>query len=72
MKIEYFPETDTLYLDLANRPSADSREASPGIVLDYDASGNVVGIEIDEATQRLDLTELVLAKLPVAAPRWVA
>jgi uncharacterized protein YuzE len=34
MKIEYFPETDSLYIELADRPGADTREIEEGIVLD--------------------------------------
>lgn len=37
MKLNYYPETDSLYLDLAERPSVESREIFEGIVLDYDA-----------------------------------
>ncbi len=39
MKINYFPETDSLYIDLSQRPSVESREVSAGVVLDYDAEG---------------------------------
>ena len=42
MKLNYYPETDSLYIDLSEQPSAESREVSGGIVLDYDAKGNLV------------------------------
>jgi len=64
MKLRYYPETDSLYIDLADRPSVESKEASEGIVLDYDADGNLVGIDIDNASKKLELDELVLSKLP--------
>ncbi len=64
MKLSYFPETDSLYIDLSEKPSTDSREISDGIVLDYDASGNLVGIDIDNASHKVDLKRLVLSKLP--------
>ena len=64
MKIEYYPETDSLYLDLSSRPSVDSREVSEGIVLDYDEDGNLVGIDIDHASLKLDIRELMLSNLP--------
>lgn len=64
MRISYYPDTDSLYIDLSSRPSADSREVSDGIVLDYDADGNLVGIDIDEASTKLELRELILSKLP--------
>jgi len=65
MKLSYYPDTDSLYIDLADRSSAESKEVSEGIVLDYDAQGNLVGIDIDNASKKLNLTELILNKLPV-------
>ncbi len=64
MKLNYYPDTDSLYIDLAEKPSAESREVSEGIVLDYDSVGNLVGIDIDNASKKLDLKKLVLSKLP--------
>lgn len=64
MKIEYFPETDSLYIDLADRPGVDAREVSEGVVLDLDSQGTPVGIEIDQASRRLDLRTLDLRKVP--------
>jgi uncharacterized protein YuzE len=64
MRINYYAETDSLYLDFSSKPSVDSREVSKGIVLDYDADGNLVGIDIDEASTKLDIKELILSKLP--------
>lgn len=64
MKLNYFPETDSLYIELSERPSADSREISDGVVLDYDAQGNLVGIDIDNASDKVDLKKLVLSKMP--------
>jgi len=64
MKLSYYPETDSLYIDLAETLSAESREVSEGIVLDYDASGNLVGIDIDNASRKVQLKHLVLSQLP--------
>ncbi len=64
MKLNYYPETDSLYIDLADRSSSESKEVSEGVVLDYDADGNLVGIDLDNASKKLDLKELVLSKLP--------
>jgi uncharacterized protein YuzE len=65
MKIAYYPDTDSMYIDLSNRDSVESREVSEGILLDYDAEGNIVGIDIDNASRKLDLKELILSKIPV-------
>ena len=64
MMLNYYPDTDSLYIDLAERQSAESREVSEGIVLDYDAEGNLVGIDIDNASKKLELKKLILNKLP--------
>jgi uncharacterized protein YuzE len=64
MKLNYYPDTDSLYIDLAERSSAESREVSDGVVLDYDSDGNLVGIDIDNASKKLELRTLVLNKIP--------
>jgi len=64
MKLNYYPDTDSLYIDLSEKPSAESREISQGVVLDYDAEGNLVGIDIDNASKKVQLKELSLKKLP--------
>jgi len=65
MKLLYYADTDSLYIDLADRPSADSREVTPGVVLDFDAAGGLVGIDIDRASQHLDLASLRTGSVPV-------
>ena len=57
-------QTDAMYIDLSRRESAESRENSPGIVLDYDTEGNLVGIDIDNAGKKRDLKERVLNRIP--------
>ena len=59
MKLTYDRETDSLYIDLVNRPSVDSCEVMEGIVLDFDAEGRLVGIDIDHASRKVDLPKLV-------------
>ena len=66
MKIAYYPDTDSMYIDLSTKKSSESVEVSSGIVLDYDSKGNLVGIDIDNASKKLDLEELVLSKIPVS------
>jgi len=64
MKISYYPDTDSLYIDLSEQPSTESREISEGVVLDYDAQGRLVGIDIDNASNKVELKKLTLSKLP--------
>ncbi|MBI2319070.1 MAG: DUF2283 domain-containing protein [Betaproteobacteria bacterium] len=64
MKLNYYPDTDSLYIDLSEQTSVESREISEGVVLDYDAEGNLVGIDIDNASAKVQLNDLTLSKLP--------
>ncbi len=64
MNLHYDAATDSLYIDLADRPSVDSDEVADGVVLDFDAEGHLVGIDIDHASQRVNLQQLVLDRLP--------
>ena len=67
MKLSYFPETDSLCIELADRPGADAEEIRPGIVVDLDEAGVVVGIDIERASQVLDLSRVVTSNLPYGA-----
>ena len=64
MKLNYYPDTDSLYIDLSSGSSDESREISPGIVLDYDSKGDLVGIDIDNASKKLDLKDLTISHIP--------
>jgi uncharacterized protein YuzE len=64
MKLNYHAETDSLYIYLSGKPSVESREVSEGVVLDYDSAGNLVGIDIDNASKKVDLQKLILSRLP--------
>jgi uncharacterized protein YuzE len=64
MKMKYYKDTDSLYIDLSENPSSESREVAEGIVLDYDEKGNLVGIDIDNATSKVALEKLTLSSLP--------
>lgn len=64
MMLRYRPDTDSLYIELSGKPGTESREVSEGIVLDYDAQGNSAGIDINNASKKVQLKELTLSKLP--------
>ena len=64
MKLMYYRDTDSLYIELSSKASADSQEIAEGIVLDYDVGGNIVGIDIDNASRKIDMKEITLSKLP--------
>ncbi|HEY3197758.1 MAG TPA: DUF2283 domain-containing protein [Nitrospirales bacterium] len=65
MKVQYFQDTDSLYIDLSPELGVDSREVAPGVVLDLNAEGRVVGIDIDHASKIVDLSKFVAEALPL-------
>ena len=69
MKLHYYSETDSLYIELNAAPGAETREIAAGLNVDLDASGQVVGIDIDGASHRLDLTTLETVALPARTTR---
>lgn len=66
MKISYDKATDSLYIHLADRVSADSDEVQNGVVLDFDANGALVGIDVQHASLRADIHSLSVCKLPLS------
>ena len=72
MKIDYYPDTDSLYIEFSEKESSDSIEISEGIVLDYDQEGSLVGMDIDNAVKKVNLNELILNKLPLATQKLSA
>ena len=66
MKLHYYPETDSLYIELRSTPGADTVEIVEGLVVDLDEHGDVVGFDIDRASRRLDLSKVETVSLPPA------
>jgi uncharacterized protein YuzE len=67
MKLHYYPETDSLYIELKSTPGAEAREIVEGLVVDFDANGDVVGFDIDHASRKLDLSKIETIALPPAS-----
>ena len=65
MKLHYYAETDSLYVELKRSPGTETREVSDGLNVDLDAQGEVVGFDIDKASTRFDLSTLEVEALPV-------
>lgn len=66
MKLHYYPETDSLYIELSEGSGVEAREIVEGLVVDFDANGDVVGLDIDHASRNLDLTKVETVSLPAA------
>ncbi|MYD12375.1 MAG: DUF2283 domain-containing protein [Gemmatimonadetes bacterium] len=69
MKLHYYPETDSLYIELSQEPGVETREVVDGVNVDIDARGNLVGFDIDRAATRLDLSSLETTALPLRSYR---
>jgi uncharacterized protein YuzE len=65
MKLHYYAETDSLYIDLAVGVSVDSREISNDLVADFDEDGRIVGLDIQHASRSLDLSKIETEHLPL-------
>jgi len=65
MIFQYYPDTDMLYIKLAEAVSTESQEVSPGVVIDFDAENHAVGIEIEDASKQIDLSRLEVSALPI-------
>ena len=66
MKLHYYPETDSLYIELKSTPGAEAREIVAGLLVDLDENGEVVGFDIDHASRKLDLSKVEPIALPPA------
>jgi uncharacterized protein YuzE len=66
MKLHYYPETDSLYIELKNVPGVETREIVEGLLVDLDDNGDVVGFDIDHASGKLDLSKVETIALPAA------
>ena len=66
MKLHYYPETDSLYIELRSEPGVETREIADGLNADFDGAGRVVGLDIDHASRTLDLSTLEATALPFA------
>jgi len=64
VKLNYDPATDALYIHLTDDVAVDSDEVSDGVVLDYDAQGHLVGIDVQHARQRANIDRLVVEHVP--------
>jgi uncharacterized protein YuzE len=69
MKLHYYPETDSLYIELKASPGTETREIAAGVNVDLDAAGDVVGLDIDHASKKLDLTTIETIALPLRAAK---
>ena len=65
MKLHYYAETDSLYIELADGDGVETREIIDGVNVDIGRDGPIVGIDIDGASSKLDLATLETEGLPL-------
>lgn len=65
MRFQYYPETDSLYVEFNSGPGVETCEVTDGLNVDLDACGDVVGFDIDHASKRVDLATLETEGLPL-------
>jgi len=70
MRVIYDVGTDTLSIILSDLPVVESDEEKPGIILDYGATGNVVSLEILDASKRVDQPTQMLYELMPTGTTW--
>lgn len=64
MKLHYDAETDSLYIEFSGTPGANADEIAPGVVADLDATGRLVGLDVEHASELFDLSDFELDGLP--------
>ena len=69
MKIQYFLDTDTVYMQLNDNPVFETRDLDENTVIDVDTRGNLVGITIEHAKECADITNFMFQQVttPIAA-----
>ncbi|MCU0895665.1 MAG: DUF2283 domain-containing protein [Rhodospirillales bacterium] len=65
MKLQYYPDTDSLYIELRPEPGAETIEIASGLNVDLNEQGEVVGFDIDQASRHLDLATVETVGLPL-------
>lgn len=60
MKIRYFEDTDTLYIEFSDRPIAETRDLDENTTLDVDADGNLLAMTFEHASTRTDVRRLTV------------
>jgi uncharacterized protein YuzE len=64
MKIQYFEDTDTLYITFSQKIPTETKELDENTLLDFDKVGQLCGITIEHAKERVDIPELKYEKIP--------
>lgn len=65
MKLSYDRATDSLYVLLVDRPGADVVEVAPGVLVDIDEAGQIVGIDLDHASRFVDAETIERRAVPI-------
>lgn len=58
MKIRYFSDTDTAFIEFSDKPVTETREISENLYIDTDESGNIVSMTIEHAKEKANMSEI--------------
>ncbi len=72
MKLHYYPDTDSLYVEFSTKDGTDTKEITNDLIADFDKDGSLVGLDIQHASQNLDLQTLETVALPVIKTQMTA
>ena len=64
MKIRYFAETDTLYIEFRDAPVAETRDLDENMLLDVDSEGNICAITVEQASTRAGVPQFSYEQVP--------
>ena len=70
VKLHYYADTDSLCVEITSSAATETREVASGLNVDLDANGDVVGFDLDHASERLVLSTLETKRLPVQVYRF--
>ena len=66
MKLNYYEETDSLYIsEISSMTSSGSKEIADGLIVDFDEAGHVLGLDVQHASERIDLRSIESKQLPL-------
>jgi len=69
MKLNYYEETDSLYIsEISSMTSSGSKEIADGLIVDFDEAGHVLGLDVQHASERIDLRSIESKQLPLTNP----
>jgi uncharacterized protein YuzE len=71
MRFNYDKETDSLYINLVDIPGVDSFEIAPDYIVDKDSTGKIIGLEVLNVKEKIDIHSFIFDKIPVRDVQFI-